>query len=233
MRHAALLLGAILIFAFNVHGQVNPNYSLPEVSLVHDSDTLGMTALPAGALPPLASALPSDAPGSSSLGGGQMGPRGVFQIYSFQIYADYSFFRFYVASKPNLTVNMNGLDFGLNYFPGANWIGIEGQFAAQFGSLLHQGSKFAMALGGARARWAAPRGVEVWGHALVGYTKFIPQTALGGQNAFAFEVGGGVDLGSHRNRFRIRVGGDLVGTRYFSTYQYSPRISVGLVYNYR
>jgi hypothetical protein len=233
MRHAPLLLGAILIFTFDVHAQVNPNYSLPEVSLLHDSDILAMNDVPAGTMLPLASASPSDAAGASSLGGRQFGPVGVFQTYTFQIYADYSFFRFYVASKPNLNENMNGLDFGFNYYPGAGWLGFEGQFAAEFGTLLHSSSKFAMALGGVRVRTSAPRNAEIWGHVLVGYTKFIPQTALGGQSAFAFEVGGGVDLGSHRSRFRIRLQGDLVGTRYFSTYQYSPRIAAGVVYNYR
>lgn len=231
MRNAPLLLWAILIFAFDVHAQVNPNYSLPQVSLLHDSDVLAMTTVPPGTTPSLTDPSPNDAAGSSALGG-QVGPYGVFQTYKFQIYAGYSFFRFYVASRPNLRENMNGVDFGLNYFPTANWFGVEGQFAAEFGSLLQHDSKFAMALGGGRARWAAPRGVEIWGHALVGYTHFIPQTALGGQNAFVFEAGGGVDLGSHRSRLRIRAEADVVGSRYFGTYQYSPRVAVGAVYNY-
>lgn len=233
MRHAPLLLGAILIFAFDVHAQVNPSYTLPQVSLVPDSQILVMTAVPPGTTLPPPSSSPNDAPGASALGGRQIGPRGVFQVYKFQIYAGYSFLRFYVASRPNLTENMNGLDFGMTYYPGPDWIGVETQFAAEFGSLLQHDSRFAVALGGARARTSATRGAEIWGHALVGYTHFIPQTALGGQGAFAFEVGAGVDLGPHRSRIRIRAEGDMLGTRYFGTYQYSPRIAVGAVYNYR
>jgi hypothetical protein len=245
MRQAPLLLGAIMILALNVQAQVNPNYSLPEVSLVQDAATPAVspsvpgTALFASATTSIADEAPTFAgadPGAVSSGNAErqeVSPVGVFQNYILQFYGDYSFFRFYVASKPSLTENMNGLDFGIVYYPGPTWIGVETQFAAEFGSLLAHDSKYGMALGGARFRSSAPRQAQVWGHALVGYTKFIPQTALGGQNAFVFEVGGGVDIGSHRSRIAIRVEGDLVGTRYFSTYQYGPRIAAGLVYNYK
>jgi hypothetical protein len=184
----------------------------------------------------LASTSAAADPGSvpASAGEPQQPPSvyGVFPSYPWELYAGYSFFRFYIASKPSVTENMNGLDFGIDYYPNSSWFGIEGQFFLELGSLFGQSSKFALVSGGPRLRWSAPRGVELWGHFLVGYTRFIPQTAFGGQNAFAFEAGGGADLGSRRSRFAIRLEGDLVETRYFSTFQSSPRFAAGVVYKY-
>jgi len=240
MKHAPFLLGAVLIFALNVRAQVNPNYSLPKVSLTQDT-ALSSSSLPSSGSTLLASStlsgglFPESTP--NSLAASPADPQrpnvyGVFQNYSLQIYAGYSFFRFYISSKPSLTENMNGLDFGGVYYPHAGWIGVEGQFLIEFGSLFKDSSKLALLSGGARFRWSAPRGAEIWGHALVSHAKFLPQTALGGQTAFGFVVGAGADLGSHRSRFAIRVEGDLVGTRFFSTYQYSPRFAVGIVYKF-
>jgi hypothetical protein len=231
MRHAALLLGAILIFALNVHAQVNTNYSLPGVSLIAvPSMTPSEAALLALATAPAAPPDPLADPGAAA----QRRPTvyGVFPDYYWRIYAGYSFFRFYIASKPSVTENMNGLDFGVVYYPNVSWLGIEGQFVGEYGGLYNHSSKFALGMGGVRFRWSAPRQAEVWGHALVGGSRFTPQTAFGGQGAFAYELGGGADLGSHRSRWAIRLEGDLVGTFYFSTYQYSPRFAAGVVFKY-
>lgn len=230
MRHVVLLLGAILIFSLNVHAQVNTNGSLMEVSPAQTPTFAPLgTAMFALATPP-----PFPDPLPTSSGGSQQTPtvQGVFPDYYWRIYAGYSFFRFYIASRPNVTVNTNGLDLGIVYYPHLGWIGVEGQFVGEYGGLFGQSLKFGLGLGGARFRWSAPRQAEVWGHALVGGTHFIPQTAFGGQGAFAFEAGAGVDLGSHRNRWAIRGEADLVGTRYFSTYQYSPRFAGGVVFKY-
>jgi hypothetical protein len=231
MRHAVLLVEAILIFALSAHAQVNANYSLPEVSPAQ-----GLAIAPPGtAMLAWATAPPpfSDTV-SASAGGAPQQPTvyGVFPEYYWRIYAGYSFFRFYIASKPNVTVNTNGLDVGVVYYPHAGWIGIEGQFVGEFGGLYNHSLKFGLGAGGVRFRWSAPREAEVWGHALVGGSHFIPQTAFGGQGAFAFEAGAGVDLGSHRSRWAVRAEADLVGTRYFSTYQYSPRFAGGVVFKY-
>ena len=52
---------------------------------------------------------------------------GVFQQYNWQIYGGYSFIRFYLISKPNTILTMNGLDFGAVYFvPKFTWLGVEG-----------------------------------------------------------------------------------------------------------
>jgi len=237
MRRALLLLGAILIFAFNAHAQINPNYSVPKVVFLQEGTlpaslvASSKISAPENTSP---TAFPSADPDSLAANGGQpqRTPTGVFQIYNWRIYAGYSFFRFYVSSKPDITENMNGFDLGMVFYPHSTWFGVEGQFFLEFGSLFGNSSKFALVSGGPRLRWSAPRGAEIWGHALFGYTHFLPQTALGGQDAFAFEVGGGADLGSHRSRFAIRVEGDVVGSRYFGTYQYSPRFAAGIVYKY-
>ena len=39
-----------------------------------------------------------------------------------------------------------------------------------------------------------------------------------------------VDLNIHGSRFAYRTSANLVGTRFFSTYQYSPNISAGIVF---
>jgi hypothetical protein len=157
---------------------------------------------------------------------------GVFQNYNWQAYIGYSFFRFYIASRPNTVENMNGLNLGIVYYPHGSWYAADGEFMGEFGSLYGNSSKFGMGAGGARFRWSAPRGLEVWGHGLVGGSRFVPQTAFGGQTAFTFEVGGGVDFTHLNSRFALRVQADLVGTRFFSTYQYSPKFALGIVYKY-
>jgi hypothetical protein len=218
-----------VIFAWNAPAQVNTNYSLPNVALVPTVTPSGTTLFASTAAPspfpdPLASrgAAPDQTPTVY----------GVFPDYYWRAYLGYSFFRFYITSKPDITKNTNGLDLGIVYYPHLGWIGIEGQFVGEYGGLFNNSLKFGFGGGGVRFRWSAPRQAEVWGHVLVGGTKFIPQTAFGSQGAFAWEVGGGVDLGSHRSRFAIRAEADMIATFFFSTYQYSPRFAGGIVYKY-
>jgi len=231
MRRTVVLLAAILIFALHAGAQFNTSDSLPEAPLT-PAPTFATSGTPLFALatPP---ALPSD-PLAAGGGGTPQVPtvHGVFPDYYWRIYASYSFFRFYIASRPSITKNLNGIDLGVVYYPHLGWIGLEGQFVGEWGSLYKQSAEFGLGAGGVRFRWSAPREAEVFGHALVGGARFVPQTALGGQGAFAFEVGGGVDLGSHRRRYAVRLEGDLVGSRFFSTYQYSPRFAAGFVFKY-
>src|SRR5215470_15629032 len=115
MRRAPLLLGAILIFAFNAHAQINPNYSVPKVVFVQEG--LPASIVASSRISALANtsptAFPSADPDSLAANGGQpqRTPTGVFQTYNWRLYAGYSFFRFYVSSKPDITENMNGFDF--------------------------------------------------------------------------------------------------------------------------
>jgi hypothetical protein len=48
----------------------------------------------------------------------------------------------------------------------------------------------------------------------------------------AYELGGGVDINSRNSRWAYRIGADAVGSRYFNTYQFSPKVSAGIVYKF-
>jgi len=251
MRYAAGLLGAILVvFTLNLHAQANPNYSLPQISAAPTEATptvmadatpqatpmLALATAPEfGAPGELRSAAPNSISLSDSNSPQQPPPSvyGVFQQYNWQIYGGYSFIRFYLISKPNTILTMNGLDFGAVYFvPKFTWLGVEGQFIGEYGGYIGYTSKLAVGMGGLRFRWSAPRGIELWGHGLIGGSKFVPQTAFGNDSALAYEAGGGVDVGAHHRRIAYRLELDMLGTRYFSTYQYSPRVSDGIVFKF-
>ena len=245
MRVAVGLLGAILVFAFNAHAEINPNYTLPQVSPAPTEFDSIVTSQPAPmfalATPaePAASSEPgpaaTNASASSDSSAQQEPPSvyGVFQNYNWQIYAAYSLFRFYLVSKPNTILTLNGLDVGIVYFvPKFTWLGVEGQFIGEYGGFLGYTAKFGVGQAGLRYRWSAPHGLVLWAHGLIGGTKFVPRTAYGSETALAYEAGGGVDVGAHHRRIAYRLELDMVGTRYFNTYQYSPRISVGVVFKY-
>ncbi|MGD0957810.1 MAG: hypothetical protein ABR953_13415 [Candidatus Acidiferrales bacterium] len=180
-----------------------------------------------------ASIAPTSSSAVSSDSAAQQGPgvQSVFQNYNWQAYFGYTFFRFYVV--PKFTDNMNGLNLGIVYYPGGRWFGADGEFIGTWGrSIGPNTTKFVAGMGGGRVRWSAPHNLEVWGHGLVGISNLLPQTALGNQSAFLYELGAGVDLNVLNSHWAIRVSGDMIGTHYFNTYQYSPKISAGVVFRY-
>ena len=189
-------------------------------------------ATPAAAAPGEPGLAPPHSAGSSEPAAQQPSVTGVFQNYNWQIYGGYSFFRFYVVPNPSVVENMNGLDLGIVYYFRGSWIGVDGDFVGEYGSLFGFSSRLALGMGGGRFRWSAPRGLELWAHGMAGGAHFTPQTVYGSQSAFAYEVGGGVDVGAHHRRLAYRLEADMVGTRFFTTYQYSPRVSVGVVYKF-
>jgi hypothetical protein len=234
MRRILFLSGAILILASSAVAQVKIA-SVPAAGAL----TPGLvTATPhAGALfahsPGPGTAIGVPDPSSLASSGPAEPPQGVygvFQSFEWQAYAGYTFFRFYEV--PNITQNMNGFNVSMAYYPRGGWIGADGELVAAFGSQAGVTSKFVLEMGGVRLRWSAPRAVELWVHGLAGGSHFVPQTPYGGQSAFAYEVGGGIDVDAHHHRMAYRLQGDVVGTRYFGTYQYSPRISAGIVYKF-
>ena len=155
----------------------------------------------------------------------------VHQTYAWQAYVGYSFFRFYESSHPTIRENQNGANWSIVYY-WKDWLGFEGEMAATYGNQFHQDSWFLFGGGGPRFRWSGPRGIELWGHALVGGSHFTPQTSFGKQEAFAYEVGGGADFRTPWQRIGYRVGADMVGSHYFSTYQYSPKVFAGIVFKF-
>jgi hypothetical protein len=152
----------------------------------------------------------------------------VFESYSWQAYVGYTYLHFF--ELPHITENMNGFNYSMVYYF-KDWFGVDGEFAATHGSQDSVSSWFLFGGGGPRFRWSAPKGIEVWAHALAGYSHFTPQTPAGVQHAFAYELGGGVDL-PFKARWAIRLGGDAMCTRYFNTYQYSPKASAGIVFKF-
>lgn len=188
--------------------------------------TAGTMAAMAPASEPMA-ASQKDAPASGA--GADVPPQGVYGVfpsYRYQVYAGYTFVRFYVI--PNVEENTNGLNFSIAYYF-RDSIAADGEAAVTFGSLSGENSRFFLGMGGARYR-VPVGGADVWVHGLAGYAHLSPQTAYGGEDGFGYEVGGGVDVTPRHMRVSWRIEADMVGTHLFGTYQYSPKISFGVVY---
>jgi hypothetical protein len=241
MRHSAVLFIFVFFASLSATAQtsVSPSLSLaPSLSLdPAPASSTGIRLTPFAPLPdaPLApasgfgSAAASSAPLSLSLAPAPpQDVTSVFQTYSWQIYLGYTFFRFY--ELPSINENMNGFDINMVYYF-KNWVGAEGDLSIEHATQAGVGSWFAFGGGGPRFRWSARRGLEVWAHALVGYSHFTPQTPFGNQHAIAYTFGGGVDL-PFKPRWSLRVGADAVGSQYFSTHQWSPKASVGVVFKF-
>ncbi len=239
MKQTVFLCAAILLIAAGANAQAVSENPLPLTPVAATAasgaatDTNPLSAAETAPTPMAANAL--DAAGGSdpsTKSSDQEPPSvlGVFKTYNWQATAGYTFFRFYVV--PHVETDMNGINLGIVYYPKGKWIGADGEFIGTWGSILGDTSKYVQAMGGPRFRWAAPRGLEVWGHGLVGGAHFLPQTPFGSQGAFAYEVGGGVDLNIHQRRIAYRASANMVGTRFFSTYQYSPNVSVGIVFKF-
>ncbi len=208
MRHVAFLCGIVLFFAFTAGAQVNSGASL----------LLG-SPMPAFAVPAAEPAEPAP-----------QGVYGVLQNYNWEAYAGYTHFVFY--ELPGVTGNLNGFNMSLVYYPHGGHFAGDGEFAAAFAPQGDFNTTIVMGLGGVRYRLQVGRQIYVWGHGMVGGAKFTPQTAFGGEDAFAFAVGGGVDLMPRHGRLGIRLQADMVGTRFFGTHQYNPKVSAGLVYHF-
>jgi len=207
MRYLALLAVAVLTFAGGACAQLSASSQL----------LLGSPA-PALAAAPVAGLAAAEPPQQV---------HGVLPSYYWQVYGGYTFFRFYAL--PNTTENMNGFSFAVAFYP-REWIAADGEVTAVFGSQSGVSSRFAAGMGGVRLRMPTGRELEFWVHGLVGGAHFDPQTIFGGENALAYEAGGGVDLNPHHGRFTYRLQGDVLATHFFGTYQASPKVSVGLVY---
>ena len=236
MKQLVLLLSVVFLLGVSTSAQVvsqnisSPNYALGGADTNTSANLLAANPFAGPPNPPsLAPAASSDASGGSAAAPPQE-VYGVRPVYTFEGYLGYTFMRFYEV--PNTTVNLNGFDYSIVYFP-KSWLGAEGEFTAAFGSQAGYPAKFLLGLGGIRVRTTPfQHNIEVWGHALVGATHFVPQTAYGGQGAFAYEVGAGVDINLRNPRYAIRAGADMVGSLYFKTYQLSPKISAGFVYRF-
>jgi hypothetical protein len=237
MKQTVVLCAALLVFAAGAKAQAISDDSLPlapvpatATATSNDTNPTVAEATPAPDASALGVTLASDPEASSSAQQEPPSVRGVFKSYNWQATAGYTFYRFYIIK--GVQSNMNGLNLGMVFYPGGHWIGADGEFIGAWGSVDGFSTRYVQAMGGPRFRWAAPRGLEIWGHGLIGGSHFLPQTSLGNQGAFAYEVGGGVDVNIHQRRIAYRASANMVGTRYFGTYQYSPNVSVGVVFKF-
>jgi hypothetical protein len=243
MRQFALLVSAVFLLALCTPAQTDPQASLvPGVAIESTageaSSSPGAASL--AALPEWLTSSSSAAPyrAAASSSSDDSGPAadpaqvviGIRETYPFQLYLGYTFIRFYEV--PGTAVNTNGFNYSIVFYP-KDWIGADGEFVLTLGDQYPYQARFLLGMGGARVRWRPfQKNIELWAHGLVGATHFTPQTAYGKQGAFAYEVGGGADINTANGRYAIRAGADMVGTRYFNTNQFSPKISIGFVYKF-
>jgi hypothetical protein len=240
MRYFAFLSGLVLLLSVSSGAQTTTSNSvlLPSSYFAVPATSDAPTNAPAIALTPFSTAAANTPPGIlaastplSLLPAPAAAPQdvtSVFESYAWQLYGGYTFQRFY--ELPNITENMNGFNLSVVYY-WKDWLGADGEFAAAHATQDNVSSWFLFGGGGPRFRWSARKGIELWAHALVGYSHFTPQTPAGSQQAFAYELGGGVDL-PFKPRWAIRLGGDAMCTTYFNTHQFSPVAHAGLVFRF-
>jgi hypothetical protein len=240
MRYFAFLLA--LVFLLSISAGAQSSFSntvlLPSSYFAAPAASDAAAAAPAISLTPFSTApaniqpgtLPSSTP-LSLLPAPAAPPQdvtSVFENYSWQFYGGYTYQRFF--ELPGITQNMNGFNMSVVYY-WKDWLGFDGEFAATHATQDNVSSWFLFGGGGPRFRWSWKKGIEIWAHGLVGGSHFTPQTPAGVQHAFAYELGGGVDL-PFKARWALRVGADAMCTRYFSTYQYSPVAHAGVVFRF-
>jgi len=259
MRHVVFILAMVMVCTSAALAQENvapegsaaenPAYArlmaTPYFSLAPSSGAAVTTPVPAApalgltpaALSPGASpASPSlFSPGAnaspSSPAPDPQGVQGVFVNYNWQAYFGYTFTRVYEHS--HATLDTNGFNYSIvYYFDKFSWFGLDGEMAATRDSQFGADGWFLFGGGGPRFRWSGPRGIELWGHTLFGWSHLSPRTSYGSQNAWAFTVGGGADIDILRSRWALRLGADMVATNYFNTYQYSPKAFGGVVFKF-
>jgi len=209
MKTKQILWGAILVLMAGTWAPARAGDAAPAAS----SEPAALPAAPA--------AQPAAAEPSRG------GVFGVFEHYTVQVYAGYSFFQFHELST--LTQDSNGFNFGMVYYPAAGRFGGDGEMMVEWGTQGGRNTHFVAGMGGLRCRFGVTRGAEWWIHGLAGHSNFLPQTIYGPQGAFAYEAGGGLDISPRRGHLAYRIQADAVGTNFFGTYQYSPKVSAGIV----
>src|SRR6202522_2053171 len=190
MRYFSILLGLILLLSLSAGAQSTASNSvlLPASYFAVPATPDFAANAPSISLTPF-SAAPANTPPSGfapstplslSLMPAPAAPpqdvTSVFENYAWQIYGGYTFLRFY--ELPGVTPNMNGFNSSVVYF-WKDLFGVGGEFAAPHGSHAKVRSWLLFGGGGPRFRWSARKGIELWAHALVGYSHFTPQTPAG------------------------------------------------------
>jgi hypothetical protein len=237
MKWALLLIFLSPVFSLPASAQSDlrgfaggaPADSMPEIAV---SDTNGATlfaVLTISSAPERTGAPAWDPAASSEPATRSPDVLSVFPNYTVQVYGGYTYVRF--REGGGFSPNLNGFDAGTIYYPRGGRIGADGEFILALGTQNKtQTAKLLLGMGGPAFRWAGPRQSQIWVHTLFGGSHFLPQTTFGGQSAFGYEFGGGFDVKAWNPHFAYRLQADLVGTRYFSKSQFSPKISIGFVW---
>jgi hypothetical protein len=236
MKYISVLAGGLLFLALHAGAQTNFGNSVTLAAPAF------MTAAPSPATPASASPASPNSPTFTAASPSfsfltplpppqppPQGVQGVFEKYSYDVYVGYTFFRFYEV--PGIRSNMNGVNGSVVYWY-RDWLGADGEIFAVYGSQPGQNSWLVFFGGGPRIRYAGPKGMDLWAHAMIGGMYITPQTPYGSQGAFAGLVGAGVDLNGHHRHMALRVAVDAIGSNYFGTYQVSPKVSAGVVYKF-
>jgi hypothetical protein len=113
-----------------------------------------------------------------------------------------------------------------------NWLGVEGGIVTCLGHTGPGGCSIFFG-GGPHIVWMNKTRYEPWMHVLPGIEHLrLTQTAnQGGNTAFAFTTGGGVDIKFY-GKLSWRVQGDYIGTHFQSTFQHNYSVGTGVVLNF-
>lgn len=226
MKYLALLGALVLAItaAARAQGTSGPSFALV-------SPTAYAFAAPAAEPTPAPSA--TAAPADPAPADPQPEPQGVYgvlQNYNWQAYVGFSHISFF--ELPGVTGQLNGFNMSIVYYPkGGHWAA-DGEFATGFAPQDGITTRLAVGMGGVRYRIDAGHGLEIWGHGMVGGAHFYPQTPFGSQDAFAGDIGAGVDVNPHHRRLGFRGQVDWTPTLFFGTHQYNVRESVGVVFRF-
>jgi hypothetical protein len=172
--------------------------------------------------------------GSQSGPGPKYSSAGQHEIDPWQFAVGYQYNRDNLLGSP---FNTHGVNFSLARYFG-RWFGVEAQVGVGFLGNTGQTSfppnlsaKSLFIGGGPRLAYRNRSRYEPWAHLTVGMEHFrFSQTAgfLGSNYAIAGAAGGGLDI-YLKPHIALRVEGDAMGSRFFSTNQRSFQIVGGLV----
>lgn len=163
-------------------------------------------------------------------------------LFHWQVGMNYSYTRFRPGSTASF--NLHGFNTSVVAYL-KDWIGLEGDVGAGFGSTPSSGgpgnlspgnldAKLLTYGGGVRIAHRGDHRFEPWAHGLFGGARFRftqtggPSANLATINGYSYTLGTGVDykLGA---RIYLRVQGDFLATHFISAWQKNAQIQSGLV----
>jgi hypothetical protein len=207
------------VFGYAPMSAVNTDSVTPGSSVTPMADTSARSeaAEPVPAVP----ANPAPSPDPKFLYGGR-------DDYRWQLGLGVSWERF---RSSIFNASAVGLNTSIAYYTN-DWLGIEGNLMTGFAPTIfdHEHVKLFNLTGGPKIAWRQRRW-EPWVHGLVGFSHEQPQTAAGGRNAFAAQVGGGADYRINP-RLSARLQGDWLHTQFFSQSQNNFTLAGSLVIHF-